>query len=175
MKNAGCAPADLPKTFTYALTSYDLFEFWFYMLVTVYLNIEVFRFIAVNLSVSDSQLVASARTLKERQELIKHGLATPFSFDSGESLKKSSSLKLDDTFGSLLDSSKKRTPGKHKKDQNKTTKTTNLKRKSPSPDAEEVYDKLPRLSNDDDNNYQPSSTSEVESEGCIISSVDIFF
>ena len=108
----------------------------------------------------DTQAVSAAKTLKERRNLIKLGLATPFSFQSTNNAQPS--LKLDNAFSNSLDA-----PELSETFPISTSKKlTNLKvskRKLEIEDAGNVSPKKKRSSSDSDE-FKPSSP-EIEIEG----------
>ena len=113
-------------------------------------------------AIPDAEAVAAAKTLKERQELIKRGLATPFAFQSTKQKDQTSkTLKLDDTFGSFLQTSDESSSSKSQK--------TAEERKRLSPTIEKQPPaKLIKTSTETDSDYKPSlssCSSEYEVEG----------
>ena len=104
-----------------------------------------------------AKAVSRARTLKERQELIKQGLATPFSFQARK--PSSSTLKLDDTFSTFLDASVGRDPKSVQKSNNKIKA---IKRKNE--DADEAPKQQVRKLEEVIDEYKPSTDEESEGE-----------
>ena len=104
-----------------------------------------------------AKAVSRARTLKERQELIKQGLATPFSFQARK--PSSSTLKLDDTFSTFLDASVGRDP---KSAQKSNDKIKAIKRKNE--DADEAPKQQVRKLEEVIDEYKPSTDEESEGE-----------
>ena len=103
----------------------------------------------------DPAAVAAAKTLKERQELIKRGLATPFSFQSATTKKSSKSLKLDDTFDSFLQTSN------NSKSSAKSSRKQKDRKRSPSVEKNAVP-KVSKLASNTDKDYVPSSSSSED-------------
>lgn len=110
----------------------------------------------------DTKAVSASKSLKERSNLIRLGLATPFSFNSSDP-NTPHAVKLDDAFGNSLDATQK--PSVNDSQNLLKSRTPKISKQKAQVEDEQENDSLvkKRKSFFDADEYKPSS--EEQSEG----------